>query len=128
MSASNNAMQAKLAAPSAQPYMIAPNAVHGAVGPIGMPGPAGHLGFPGPPAPMVFEDLLDPLADVIARNKLRMAAGAAVLEYLEAQVRMELFKDSPDQRMIFEQAIAVAVEQIVRPNIKIRNPYEKRDD
>jgi hypothetical protein len=54
-------------------------------------------------------------ADTLARDKQRMFAKAEVLEYFEAQLRMNLFNDELVHRQIFEDAIAHAVKRILTP-------------
>jgi hypothetical protein len=52
------------------------------------------------------------MADIVAFAKKRAFAKAEILEHIEAQMRMDLWKDEPLHKQIFEDAMHGALERI----------------
>jgi hypothetical protein len=53
------------------------------------------------------------VADLVAADKKRMFAKAEILEHIEAQIRMDLWKDESLHKQIFEDAMQHAIKRIL---------------
>lgn len=90
------------------------NNYSGALGQLGVLGHPGHAGVlqgisPPPWQPTIS---LPSTADVAAAIKKSLFAKAEIMEYFEAQLRMDLWKDEPVHKEIFENAMHAAFRRI----------------
>jgi hypothetical protein len=53
------------------------------------------------------------MADIVANAKKRLFAQAEILEHIEAQMRMDLWKNEPVHKQIFEDAMNHALQRIL---------------